>query len=74
LLIAVVLPTGCKVREVHFTSVRSGKLCGAFVELDSEEDVKLALGAKYQSFPHLTICSNVMGKRSSSEYLAHYSN
>jgi len=56
------MPAGCKVRDVHFTNVQSGRRCGAFVELDSEEDVKLALGAKYQSFPHLTVCSSVMGK------------
>jgi len=36
------LPTGCKVLDVHFTEVsRDG--CAAFVELESEENVKLAI-------------------------------
>jgi len=37
------LSTGCKVRDVHLINVRPAIRHGAFVELESAEDIKLAL-------------------------------
>jgi len=42
-----VCPTGCKVLDVHFIKVNR-VVCGAFVELESEKDVKLALSCSCQ--------------------------
>ena len=42
-----VCPTGCKVLDVHFFK-DSRVVCGAFVELESQEDVKLALSRSGQ--------------------------
>ena len=54
-----VCPTGCKVLDVHFAKV-SYIGYGAFVELKSEEDVKLALSRSGQCTK--TTYSNLYGR------------
>ena len=57
-MVVMCLSAGCNVRNIYFTNVQRGRRCGAFVELESEEDVKLALSHNNRYFKR----SSVMGR------------
>jgi len=62
-----VCPAGCKVLDVHFAKVSCNRY-GAFVELESEVDVKLALSRSGQCMKstYSNLYDRVLGMFSSS--------